>query len=240
MRHGKSFYFLGREGRGWARQAWKTSRINMRICNITCAQSRCRQGIWRSRDKPPHILNLGTWYRSVIGFNPQSISSRYPVNRRHCGAQNLCRQLGENKYLLSLSEIDLLFLSSYLYSPQDTHYTNWATLALVPSYTVTKQHDDDEHFPFSLASSSRRVVYQTPILLSQRTPKFEHFAFTYLLHVSASASVYFSVYVIAILPDEGRNKRSKHLAEDKHLSNTFHAWCQIYINGHLPVLKTSR
>ena len=42
-----------------------------------------------------------------------------------------------------------------------------------------------------------------------------------LLHVSASVSVYFSpVYVIAILPDEGRNKRPKHLAEDEHIYGT--------------------
>ena len=62
-----------------------------------------------------------------------------------------------------------------------------------------------------------------------------------LLHVSASASAYFfPVYVIAILPDEGSNKLPKHLAEDKQISNTFHAWCQINIKSHLPVLNTSR
>jgi len=77
-------------------------------------------------------------------------------------------------------------------------------------------------------------------LSSQRTPQFEHYAFTYLLHVSTSASVFFPVYVIVILPDEGSNKRPKHLAEDKQTSNTFHLWCQIYIKSHLPVLNTSR
>ena len=84
-----------------------------------------------------------------------------------------CGQLCEHEHPSSLSEIEPLFLSSTVTTP--TEIVSLLLLALVPSYNVTEQHGNDEHFPLFLVSSYRRV---------------EHYAFNYLLQVSASASVY--------------------------------------------------
>lgn len=229
-----------------ARQVRNISRSNIRNCNVTYAQPRRRQGIRRSRDEPPHILKLGIWYSWVIGFNRQPISSRYPLNRRHCGAQSLCGQLGEHKYLPSLSEIELRFLSSQLNSPQHTHYTNWATLALTAGLSSQLYRNKAAwrwcrtfFILFSFVIPPCWLVDTVFIITANTT------IWTLCIHLLATCfglrlSIFLSVYVIAILPDEGSNKRPKLLAEDKQVSNTFHVCCQIYIKSSFPVLNTSR